>query len=150
MPSKELRGEPGGDNLIMLKLDGSHGETPIEQLRNALSSSFTRVLDLFKDWDDDENGMVSKSEFRKALPMLGLKVDRAVVEELFDSFDEDGSGEIDYKELNKHLRGGAGIELDAALQDGAAGEIVLESKNAIATRGALSDKQRLEANAVWV
>ena len=24
--------------------------------------------------DDDENGMVNKTEFRKALPMLGLKV----------------------------------------------------------------------------
>jgi Ca2+-binding EF-hand superfamily protein len=147
-PNPIRRGEPGGDNLIVLKLDGSNGETVIEQLRNALSASFTRVIDLFKDWDDDENGMVNKSEFRKALPMLGLKVDRSVAEELFDSFDADGSGEIDYKELHHHLRGGAGVELDAALQDGAAGEIVLDSKNAIATRGALTSKQRLEASAL--
>lgn len=131
----------------MLKFDESGGPL-IDQLRNALASNFGRVVDLFKDWDDDGNGMVNRTEFRKVLPMLGLKVDREVAEQLFDSFDEDGSGEIDYKELHKHLRAGAGIELDAALQDGALGEIVTESKNAIALREGLSDKQRLEASAL--
>ena len=115
----------------MLKLDDSSGPV-IEQLREALSKSFTRVIDLFKDWDDDGNGMVNKTEFRRVLPMLGLKVERDVAEQLFESFDADGSGEIDYKELHHHLRAGANIELDAALQDGAAGEITLEAKNAIA------------------
>lgn len=132
--------------MILFEIDVASEVPVIEQLRNALAKYHTRVLDLFKDWDDDGNGMVNKTEFRKALPMLGLKVDRAVAEELFDSFDEDKSGEIDYKELNHHLRAGANIELDAALQDGAAGEIVLDAKNAIAVRGALSDTQKLEAS----
>ena len=37
--------------------------------------------------------------------------------------DADGSGQIEYKELNKKLRSGAGAKLDAALMPGAAGKI---------------------------
>ena len=139
--------QAAGGTFQLLKLDDSSGPV-IEQLREALSKSFTRVIDLFKDWDDDGNGMVNKTEFRRVLPMLGLKVERDVAEQLFESFDADGSGEIDYKELHHHLRAGANIELDAALQDGAAGEITLEAKNAIALRADLGDTQRLEASAL--
>ena len=142
------RGDPDGDNLILLSLDASSDVPVIEQLRTALSKNMLKVLDIFKDWDDDENGMVSKTEFRKALPMLGLKVERSIAEELFDSFDNDKSGEIDYKELNQHLRSGADVELDAALQDGAAGEIEVGAKNAIDLRRQLSEQQKLEASAL--
>ena len=116
----------GGENLIMLKLDGLSGESVIEQLRNALAKKFTRVIDVFKDWDDDGNGMVNRTEFRKALSVLGLRVERAVAEELFDSFDADGSGEIDYMELHQQLRSGA---ID----------IILKSENAIAQSGDMTD-----------
>ena len=83
------RGDPDGDNLVLLSLDASSDVPVIEQLRAPLSKNMLKVLDIFKDWDDDENGMVSKTEFRKALPMLGLKVERSIAEELFDSFDSD-------------------------------------------------------------
>ena len=36
------------------------------QLRDALSKNAVRVIDLFRDWDDDQSGNVSKKEFRKA------------------------------------------------------------------------------------
>ena len=48
---------------------------------------------------------------------------------LFDSFDADGSGDLEYNEINKLLRRGGGIELDAKLKAGGAGEIELTSKN---------------------
>jgi len=107
----------------------------VDQLRAALMASFSRVMDLFRDWDDDESGAIDKREFRNVMPALGLEVDRADADALFDSMDLDGSGLIDYKELNKLLRAGATIELDEALQAGAAGEITLEAKNAFALRG---------------
>ena len=44
-----------------------------EQLRDALKQQAARVIDLFREWDDDDNGIVSKKEFRKALPMLGVE-----------------------------------------------------------------------------
>ena len=46
------------------------------QLRDALTAQAVRVIDLFREWDEDGDGTVSKKEFRKALPALGLKVPR--------------------------------------------------------------------------
>ena len=116
--------------------------TIVEQLTAALAVNMARVIDLFREWDDDGNGMVNQLEFRRALPMLGLKVDRADAEACFQSFDEDGSGEISYEELHGKLRDamikGRGIELDASLQAGAMGEITLDSKNKIALRKGLT------------
>lgn len=66
--------------------------TLVKQLTEALASHLARVIDLFREIDHDANGQVSKLEFRRALPMLGVKVERAVAEQLFDSFDEDMSG----------------------------------------------------------
>ena len=81
-----------------------------------------RVIDLFREWDDDEDGLVSRLEFRRALPMLGLKVEKTVAEELFNTFDDDKSGQISYDELSKSLRASliasAGVELDDALKAG--------------------------------
>ena len=69
-----------------------------------MQANLARVIDLFKEWDDDGNGEISKREFRLALPMLGLKVEKQVMDDLFDSFDKDGSGTVEYKELQRQLR----------------------------------------------
>ena len=62
------------------------------QIRDALSKNAVRVIDLFRDWDDDESGAVSKKEFRHAMRQFGLDVPRADVDAVFDSFDMDRSG----------------------------------------------------------
>ena len=93
-----------------------------------------RVIDLFREWDDDESGSVSKKEFRKGMGMMGLEVAREDVDALFDSWDPDGSGILELNELQKQLRRGGGVALDASLQPGAAGEIVMESTNKTALR----------------
>lgn len=36
--------------------------------------------------------------------MLGVQVDRAQADELFDTFDDDGSGSIEYGEMSKKMR----------------------------------------------
>ena len=41
-------------------------------LREALTRSSTRVIDLFKQWDDDGSGEISKKEFRKAIKSMGF------------------------------------------------------------------------------
>ena len=125
-----------GKSLALTRLStNAEGLSVVEQLRAALTVSFGRVADLFRDMDEDQNGLVSKREFRMVLPVLGLKVSRDEADQFFDSIDEDASGEIDYRELQLQLRSGADVDLDAALQPGAAGRIVLESSNLIATRG---------------
>ena len=55
-------------------------ELPVsELLARALRKKLTRVIDLFREWDEDGNGSVTKKEFRKAMPMLGLEVPVAEV-----------------------------------------------------------------------
>ena len=66
-----------------------------------------RVIDLFREWDEDASGSVSKREFRKAMPMLGLDVPAEDVDALFDSWDPDGSGMLELKELTRVLKGQA-------------------------------------------
>jgi hypothetical protein len=41
-------------------------------LRDALSRSSSRVIDLFRKWDVDDSGTVDKREFRKAIKSMGF------------------------------------------------------------------------------
>jgi len=75
-----------------------------EQLRDALVDHSMRVMDLFREWDEDGNGEISREEFRRALPMLGLHASTEQLRSLFDEFDVDGSDAISFRELNRQLR----------------------------------------------
>jgi len=75
-----------------------------EQLRNALVHNAVRVIDLFREWDVNGDGTVSKQEFREAMPQLGLRAPPSVVDAVFDEFDHGGDGSIEFAELNKLLR----------------------------------------------
>ena len=113
-------------------------------LRDALKRSWMRVMDLFKKWDRDNSQSVSKFEFRKAIKECGFDAPANEVDKLFDSMDSDGSGQIDFKELNMNMRQGSQIRLAEELQVGAAGEIELDAKNASAVREAGSREKRIE------
>ena len=56
---------------------------------DALRKHAIKVMDLFREWDVDGDGEVTKKEFRKAMAVLGFEVSRAVMDEVFDSFDAD-------------------------------------------------------------
>ena len=75
-----------------------------EQLRDLLSRHVTRMMDLLRTWDEDNSGTIDKTEWRQALRSLGVKLKRDAIDGLFDSFDADQSGELDYHELSKYLR----------------------------------------------
>ena len=68
-------GAEGGKNPA--KLDGIVPQL-ISELREALARDAVRVIDLFREWDDDGSGEISKREFREAMPRLGLEVPRHV------------------------------------------------------------------------
>jgi len=101
-----------------------------DQLRDGLAANLTRVIDLFRDWDADFSGTIDKKEFRKAIAILGYEAPRADIDELFDSFDSDRGGFVDYAELNRVLRQHA--EIDEQLKAGAAGKIDLKAVNKFA------------------
>ena len=66
---------------------------------------------------------------------------------LFDEWDPDGSGVLELSELNRLLRRGASIKLDAKLQAGAAGEIEMERSQGHAAMHALDTKPLAERRA---
>ena len=79
-------------------------------LKEALSRSAQRVVDLFRAWDEDKSGTVDKEEFHKAVRALGFDVSEDDTGAVFDSLDDDKSGVLEYKELAEMLRKGAGSE----------------------------------------
>ena len=54
--------------------------------------------------DENGDGVINREEFHTAMPLLGLHVAREHVDKLFDLFDPDRSGEIEYREFNAQLR----------------------------------------------
>ena len=69
-------------------------------MRRALETSLSRVIDMFRQFDDDASGYTDGPEFVKALAELGFDPDEPSVTALFASFDLDGSGTIEYEELH--------------------------------------------------
>ena len=91
-----------------------------------------------REWDDDRSGAVSRDEFAKALPMLGLEASAAQINSLFDEWDPDRSGMLEIGELNSLLR--QRVELDPSLVAGAAGEIEVGVDQKYALRRAKLNK----------
>ena len=102
-PPKKVERKKGplGD----IDLDESPNAPPIsEQLAAALRKNSTRVLDLFRNWDADGDGEVSRAEFHKAMPALGLEVPKDAIDKLFTEWDKSGDGSLGLRELTKILR----------------------------------------------
>ena len=70
-----------------------------EELREMLKRNAVTIANMFKDIDEDGNGLISRQEFAKALPDLGINASKEQLNELFDEIDKDKSGEIDPTEL---------------------------------------------------
>ena len=108
---RKAGGRKGSALSTSVAIDFVAGDTEHTQaqLRKVLSQNAVRIIDLFRDWDEDGNGLIDKQEFVKAMtiltsPRTKSNVAVADYEALFNSFDKDGSGEIDYNEMNKLLR----------------------------------------------
>ena len=69
---------PGGSSS--LSTGSSPPDTPdlinLSSLIEVIERHDTKVKDLFKAWDEDGNGKVSKQEFRKAIIALGFDASR--------------------------------------------------------------------------
>ena len=75
-------------------------QTPgVDGLKDALGKRLREMLDLFKKWDVDLNGTIDKAEFRKAVNSLGLEYEAGIVDTVFEGYDADGSGEMEYHEF---------------------------------------------------
>ena len=91
---------------LMIPLRGVTNALPIaEQIKRALQLNATRVMDLFRSWDENGDGQVSCAEFHHAMAILGLEVPAESIDELFAGWDADGGGTLEFYELSKILRG---------------------------------------------
>jgi len=75
-----------------------------QQIRRALAANAVRVMDLFREWDENNDGFLSADEFQKAMPLLGIHAAKAEIDELFHSMDGDNDGIVTFKEFNRTLR----------------------------------------------
>jgi Ca2+-binding EF-hand superfamily protein len=91
-------------------------------LRDEIAGRWSTVRNIFVQCDIDGSGMIDRREWCLALP-LALNMVGQIKEQdasnLFDHFDADGNGELDYHELYMMLRQGARVELDSRLKAGA-------------------------------
>jgi Ca2+-binding EF-hand superfamily protein len=124
-----------GSTLLQgFAIDEASDLSVAEQLRDALSKAAVRVIDLFREWDDDDSGTVSKEEFRRGMTQMGLKAATEEVDKVFDAFDPDRSGSVELKEFSRLLRRGSSAKLDESLQAGAMGVIETKSDTKFALR----------------
>jgi Ca2+-binding EF-hand superfamily protein len=75
-----------------------------QKVKSALSASHSKVLDLFRQWDENGDGKLGKEEFRKVVAMLGIEAPAHDADLVFDSFDEDGNGFVQINELWHAIR----------------------------------------------
>jgi len=143
--------QPGQRSAKALARHGAQYEThavdgfvqqAVEAFKEAMHGRLDRIIDVFRSIDSNADGCVSRREFVSVIPIVfgeawaahvGLPLDEATMLALFNSFDTDGSGKIEYRELYEALRRVDGPEI-AKLRPGAAGAIELHSRNRIALR----------------
>ena len=94
--------------LGSLDLDETPDAPPVsEQIISALVHNAGKVLDLFRSWDNNGDGVVTRGEFHKAMKALGLQVKKSVVDGIFSRWDRGGDGQLSLSELTSILRAAA-------------------------------------------
>ena len=129
------------------EVDDVRIDAAISSIRDSLLENLPRVVDIFRNFDVDGSGTVSREEFLRVLPLMrNVDVSDDELDLLFDAIDRDGSGEIELRELQKVMRRGADVKLAKELQPGAMGRIETESTNAIALRTSARGGLRLSGD----
>lgn len=78
----------------------------LSQKSNVHTSEETLLMRYFKYFDLNDSGTVSKAEWLRAVEKMGIVMDdTSNLEELFDAYDTDKSGSLDYKEFSSSLFG---------------------------------------------
>ena len=76
----------------------------LDKIRAVLDANRSRVIDIFRDFDESGDGRISKDELRKALALCGHDATATELGALFIALDLDSNGKISLKELHAGLR----------------------------------------------
>lgn len=55
------------------------------------------IMDFFRVFDKDGNGLITASEIRQAMSNLGMNLDDKQIQQMIKAADVDGDGQINYK-----------------------------------------------------
>ena len=79
-------------------------ERPHDALKALLFESRDRLENLFELWDEDENGLLSRIEFRRAAKILGCRQTKEELDAFFDIVDSNQDGTLSHAELMDVVR----------------------------------------------
>mmetsp|Transcript_30744 Transcript_30744/g.27955 ORF Transcript_30744/g.27955 Transcript_30744/m.27955 type:complete len:121 (+) Transcript_30744:337-699(+) len=67
--------------------------------KDAIETLVRKYDDIIEKYKKDRNKTITKIEFHHLMGSIGLGGEKTVVDKLFYVLDDDGSGDIDYREL---------------------------------------------------
>eukprot|EP00948_MAST-09A_sp_MAST-9A-sp1_P001342 g1342.t1 len=76
------------------------------RLQNILKFRLTRIVDIFKEMDHSNDGVISRGEFVKGMRRLHIDLSSEEVTRIFEVFDANGDGDLNYKEFTMILQKG--------------------------------------------
>lgn len=106
-PSKYGTLQTGADNRITTTATSfrprhQNAKEMVDRATEAINSRFSDMFKAFQFADMDRSGTLDKAEIRRALELWGLGrdlIDDATLDGLIHACDNDGDGQIDYKEF---------------------------------------------------
>ena len=94
--------EPPAPPLANQPIDRSALKKNSAMVRSAvegLNSRFSNMMKAFQYVDLDRSGTLNKKELARALDLWNIPIDNAKLDELIAACDDDGNGEVNYKEF---------------------------------------------------
>lgn len=79
------------------------------QKSNSKTTEEATLMKMFKFFDINDSGAVNLQEFVKAMEKIGLYYNEKQLAPLFQTYDRDGSGELDYQEFASIVFGSDGL-----------------------------------------
>ena len=74
-----------------------------DRLRTEIFKKRVRTLEFFKDFDPLQCGLVSETQFRRSLDLIGLQLSENEFREVADHYMSDAKKKIDYKRFSQSL-----------------------------------------------
>ena len=105
--------------------------------------------------DGDKDGYISKQDWRAAFAIIGPDFPTGVVDSTFDAFDPDGSGEVEFKELDAFLRRRGSIDkkvekkLDKTIKMAKVAKLEAAAASSAAAGSSSGDAQKPKAALKW-
>lgn len=76
----------------------------LQKIRTKVYEKAINLKDTFRRFDQDKDGTVSRSEFKRALKEMNLDFPDKIVNGLLDALDADGGGVVEYSEFAAMLK----------------------------------------------